>query len=118
MLSLRRGINACPFERRILSCSRIATGEVAFACVHQRLSWDRESTPFFVIAFVDGAVFFSRLLPPLFDSVRKRIREVIEITPGSTVRILYFQRGEQKWIEAVQLIHLEEEVPDFGPLEP
>ena len=71
-----------------------------------------------MVALVDGAVFLSRLQPALFDLARKPIREPIEITPGSTVRVLYQQRGEQKWIEAVQLVQLHEEVPDFGPLDP
>ena len=105
-------------RRRILSSSCVATGEVAFACVHQRLGWDRQSTPFFVLALVDGAVFLSRRQPPLYDTGRKRIREPIEVTPGSIVRVLYHDRGEQRWIEAVQLIALAEEVPDFGPLDP
>ena len=101
-----------------MSSSHVATGEVAFACVHQRLEWDRERTPFFAVALVDGAVFLSRLQPPLYDTACNRIREPIEITPGSTVRIRYQERGDQRWIEAVQIIQLNEGVPDFGPLHP
>lgn len=118
MLPPRRDSKPSLEGRTLLPNSRVASGEVAFACLHERLVWDRKPTPFFVVAFVDGAVFLSRRQPPLYDAERKRIREPIEIGPGSIVRVLYHDRDGGKWIDAVQVIRLEDEVPDFGPADP
>ncbi len=48
-------------------------GWVAFACVHQKLRWRGEETPYFVLALQDEAVFLSTLPVRLFDAANKAV---------------------------------------------
>ncbi len=84
-------------------------GWVAFACVHQKLRWRGEETPYFVLALQDEAVFLSTLPVRLFDAANKAVPSAVEITPGSEVRVRWRADHGVRWMTAVQIVRLSDD---------
>lgn len=84
-------------------------GTVAFACVHQRLFWRGEATPYFALALQDETVFLSRHPVKLVDASGYALRHSVEITPGSEVRVRWRADKAIRWMAAVQIVRLNED---------
>ena len=88
---------------------------IAFAAVHRTLAYDGQDTGLHVVAFDDGDIFFSHRQPPLYDALARPMSPR-EVPPGSRVNVRYREERRQKWMEAIQILMLAEDPPQFDPV--
>jgi hypothetical protein len=88
---------------------------VAFAALHRTLFYQGEDTGLYVVASEDGAMFFSRSQPPLYDDLATPIA-MHEVLPGACINIRFRIEDGINKVEAVQIVNEPKPQCPFEPV--